>query len=556
VGVYRLHSRKKKMSLRQQKLGPVPEDTARVAKVALKKKRNAYVAFADTFGDAFEYYDFEPLYSQLGQSAEHPARAALLSLVQFAEGLSDRDAAEAVANRIDLKYLLRLPLDHQGFDHTMLSDFRARLLTGGAERLLFDKILELATENGLLKKQKQRTDSTHILAAVRDLNRLELLLETVRAALDALTVVAPKFVLRIAPALEMCRAYEISGFSYRLPKKEKEQLKVAESIGRDGFMLLDKIDSDEKLAWLREVPAVQVLRLVWQQQFDQHDRGCKLKDAKKLPPAAERIASPRDLEARGSYKRSAGWLGYKAHITETCDLEGVNLITDVLTTAATTADSAVLPKIQRTLRQHGLKPDVHLADAGYSKAENMLTSKEQHEIEVLAPIRGGNSWQSDGFQSSNFTLNWETKKATCPVGVQSQTWKARRGGSSIEVEFPASSCTVCQFKSVCTKSQSGGRRLEIKNRRVFDFLASHRARETSKDFKKKYAKRAGIEGTLSRLINQAGLRRTRYVGLQKAHLQNLLSAAAMNLVRIAAHLLQAPTSGTRLGRFGNLRAAA
>src|SRR5215204_1739698 len=136
---------------------------------------------------------FADLYPRRGQPAYTPWRLALVTLLQFREGLSDRQAAEAVRARIDWKYLLALDLADAGFDHTVLCEFRARLLAGDASERLLARVLDTARDAGLLKARgRQRTDSTHVLAAVRDLNRIELLAETLRAALNAIAGVAPE----------------------------------------------------------------------------------------------------------------------------------------------------------------------------------------------------------------------------------------------------------------------------------------------------------------------------------------------------------------------------
>src|SRR4029453_6273905 len=103
-----------------------------------------------------------------------PARLALATVLQFAEGLSDRQAADAVRSRIDWKYVLGLELTDPGFHHTVLSEFRTRLVTGEVETLLLDALLTVASAQGLLKARgRQRTDSTHVVGAIRVLNRLE-----------------------------------------------------------------------------------------------------------------------------------------------------------------------------------------------------------------------------------------------------------------------------------------------------------------------------------------------------------------------------------------------
>ena len=187
------------MSLKSQPVYTVPADTERVAKATFKKG-NPYLTLHDELGPIFEDSDFAQQFSKTGQPGIPPWRLALVTIMQFRENLSDRQAAEAVRSRIDWKYLLRLELTDTGFDHSVLSEFRGRLLAGNLEHLLLDKLLERCAQLGLVKgDRKQRTDSTRILGAVRDLNRLEVVGESVRAALNDLAVLAPEWLQQIAP---------------------------------------------------------------------------------------------------------------------------------------------------------------------------------------------------------------------------------------------------------------------------------------------------------------------------------------------------------------------
>src|ERR671933_867769 len=187
------------MSLRlQPPLPPVPDDTGRVARAAFRRG-NPYLLLRDRLGAVFADADFADLYPTLGQPAYAPWRLALVTLMQFREGLSDRQAAEAVRARIDWKYLLALELADPGFDHSVLCEFRGRLIEQDAAERLLARVLDTAREGGLLKARgRQRTDSTHVLAAVRDLNRLELLGGTPRATLNALAVAAPGWLRAVA----------------------------------------------------------------------------------------------------------------------------------------------------------------------------------------------------------------------------------------------------------------------------------------------------------------------------------------------------------------------
>src|SRR4249919_2856632 len=187
------------MSLHPHILEPVPEDTARVARAAFPNGHPS-LTFRDALGIIFQDEDFAALFPAWGQPSLPPWRLALVTIMQFRENLADRQAAAAVRARIDWKYLLSLELTDPGFDFSVLSEFRDRLLAGSAEALLLDKLLERCRAMGwLTARGQQRTDSTHVLAAIRVLNRLELVAETLRAALNALATVAPAWLQALAP---------------------------------------------------------------------------------------------------------------------------------------------------------------------------------------------------------------------------------------------------------------------------------------------------------------------------------------------------------------------
>jgi len=254
------------MSLKPQEVNPIPEETIRVAHTAFPKG-NALMRLRDHLGPIYTDEQFTALFPHDGQPALSPGRLALVSVLQFAEGLSDRQAADAVRSRIEWKYALGLTLDDPGFDASVLCEFRSRLLAGGAEMQLFETLLTLLREQGFLKARgKQRTDSTHVLAAVVTLNRLECVGETLRHALNVLATVAPDWlVAKIPPSWyeRYARRFE----EYRLPAKKEDRYALAEQIGSDGLQLLQLIDGEQEWAWLREIPAVQILRRVWIQQF-------------------------------------------------------------------------------------------------------------------------------------------------------------------------------------------------------------------------------------------------------------------------------------------------
>src|SRR2546421_7057758 len=221
------------MSLHPHTPYPVPADTQRVARAAFPHG-NIYMEVADRLGTIYHDAQFAALFPTRGQPAEAPARLALVTILQFAEGLSDRQAADAVRSRIDWKYVLGLDLTDPGFHHTVLSEFRTRLVAGEAASHLLDALLTLARAQGLLKTRgRQRTDSTHVLAAIRVLNRLERVGETLRAALNSLAVVAPDWLRAQAPP-EWYHRYSHRVENYELPKTEAARRQLAASIGADG----------------------------------------------------------------------------------------------------------------------------------------------------------------------------------------------------------------------------------------------------------------------------------------------------------------------------------
>src|ERR687884_1596523 len=319
------------MSLRPEPIGPVPEETARIARAAFRRG-NVYLRLRDELGTIYTDEAFAALFPTQGQPAEAPWRLALVTVLQFAEGLSDRQAAEAVRSRIDWKYALGLPLADPGFDYSILSEFRARLIAGGAEQRLLDRFLEQCQARGFLKARgRQRTDSTRVLGALRQLNRLECVGETLRQALNAIATIAPEWLRALAPP-EWFDRYARRIEDARLPTKPEERQQYAEVIGADGTYLLEAVYAADAPGPLRELEAVQILRRVWVHQYETVDGHLHWRDPKNSPPPAIRLDTPYEPEARYGTKRTTSWVGYKVHLSETCDPEDPHLIPQVQTT--------------------------------------------------------------------------------------------------------------------------------------------------------------------------------------------------------------------------------
>jgi transposase len=545
------------MSMRPTLVAAIPPETARIAQAAFRKG-HPYLALRDTLGPLFADADFADLYAHQGPAGLSPARLAVITLLQFREGLSDREAADAVRSRLDWKYLLGLPLDDAGFDASVLSEFRDRLQSDGAALRLLTQLLEHAHGQGLLRERgAQRTDGTHVIAAVRRLNRLQLVQETMRQVLDVLSLVAPSWLLAHA-ASDWAERYT-GEFVRRLPKTEPARERLAATIGRDGMTLLAAIDEPTSPVFLRQVEAVVTLRQVWDQQYEPGDDGPHFRATEQLAPAAELTCSPYDLDARFTARRQTSWTGYMVHLTETCEPDLPCLVVGIETTPATTPDAAVLETIQADLATRSLLPGTHLVDGGYSTATAVLTSQESHGITLVGPMQPDSSWQAragQGFDLPHFELDWNHQTATCPQGKTSSTWRetvSQRGDDIIQIHFRPADCQPCPVREQCTRADR--RSLTIYPRAIHEARVGAQQGEGTAAFHAVYRHRAGIEGTISRGVRTAGLRRARTRGLPQVRLEHLLLGASLTLARLAAWFSGERRAPTRRRPFMRLMAA-
>ncbi len=555
------------MSLRpQQPIPLVPDGTARVARAAFRRG-NPCLLLRDRLGVMFDDTGFADLYPKRGQPAYAPWRLALVTLLQFREGLSDRQAAEAVRARIDWKYLLGLDLADPGFDHSVLCEFRARLLDGGAAERLLARVLDTAREDGLLKARgRQRTDSTHVLAAVRDLNRLELLAETLRAALNALAAVAPDW-LRAVAAPDWHDRYDRRVEEMRLPESGPKRDAYVVQVGTDGYRLLDVLALADAPTDAAALPAVAVLRRVWARHFEragngadgQPPKGVQLRPVEGRGPG-DRIESPYDVDARFRSKSGTSWTGYMVHLTETCDKDAPHLVLQADTTPANVHEAMRIEPIHAVLTGKGLAPSEHLVDAAYVSAEHLVGARERHGIDLVGPARPQTGWQNrteGAFGTTDFAVDWERHVVRCPEDHDSRgrhEYQNRVTGRHIRVRFDPADCDACPSKSRCTRGEGRGRQLTLHAREQHEALAAARARGETKRGRQLYAQRQGIEGTISQGVRSFGLRQARYRGLAKTSLQNVATAAALNLDRLAAWLAKRPLAPTRVSRFAAMAA--
>ena len=504
------------------------------------------------------------LFPPCGQAALSPWLLALVTILQFRENLSDRQAAEAVRARIDWKYLLGLELDDPGFDFSVLCEFRSRLIAGGAEMQVLEGLLDQCRELGLVQaKGRQRTDSTHVLAAVRQLDRLELIGETLRAALNEIASFEPDWLRGVAPKAWYER-YGRRVEDRRLPKTAPEREAYAQTVGEDGFALLGLLETPGAPAGLAQLPQVCVLRTAWARHYvrDEPPGGgppsVRFKTNHEVSQAEEKVESPYDPEARYRSKRDKHWTGYMVHVSETCDKGCIHLVTHVHTTPADVHEAMCTETIHQALADKGLPPGEHLVDAAYVSAELLVSSRDDYGIDLVGPARGNHMWQAKvagAYSRDQFVIDWDQRLVRCPQGVASVAWRDcsdAQGKPCHLVSFPKAACLDCQARALCTQAKQAPRRLYLQPRAELEALEAARQRLKSEEGRLLYAQRAGVEGTLSQGIRVFGARRSRYRGLAKTHLQQVMTAVAMNIDRIVAWLVGRPLAGTRTSRFAQL----
>jgi transposase len=529
------------MSIRPRLGVEVPELTARVARASNPAGTTA-MWVRDRLDGLWEDEDFAGWYPRDGRPGLSPAQLATVSVLQFLLGLSDRGAAEAVRCRIDFKYALGLDLDDPGFHHSVLSDFRERLLEDGRADRLLDLALARLKEAGLVRERTtQRTDSTHVLAAVRDLTRLELVTEAVRAALEEVARTAGGALEGLVDD-EWGRRY---GRPVRLGKNPTRPKTRMNGTGADALLLLEHLAAS--FPGLLRGPQVEALRQVVVQNYYRDASGrLRWRDDESdsgLPPSAARIVSPYDPAARYARRgQVTRWAGYLAHVTETCSADGPNVITDVATMPATSADTAAVAGIHARLEHRGLLPAEHLADGGYTSLVHMERAGREHQVTLTGPLPGNPTRQHrtrEGYARDDFRIDYDRQEVTCPQGQVSKGWHGPYPTSSpdaaplIVARFTKGQCQPCPARATCTTSGDGKRTVGFPPRELYELQARNRAGQQDPAWHKRYAVRSGIEGTICEFAHGHGMRHCRYRGQPKTHLQHVLTAIAVNIERLS-----------------------
>jgi transposase len=299
---------------------------------------------------------------------------------------------------------------------------------------------------------------------------------------------------------------------------------------------------------------------VWVQTFYEDQDGLHWRHAGNIPPAAKHICSPFDVDARYNIKRQTAWTGYKVHLTETCDPDEPHLITHVITTPATEQDNEVVDELHAALAEKSLSPGQHFLDQGYSDSHSLIKVAHTYGTELIMPMRSDHSWQKQsgkGYALSDFRIDWEAQQVTCPEGKTSASWvtgQDKKGNLRHEVMFNAADCKPCSAKIWCTRSKRQRRKITFRPQEHAQFLQTVRASQETEAFWSCYATRAGIEGTISQAVVALNMRRSRYRGHPKTHLQHVATAVAINMKRMSNWWNGLPLSASRPSPFAVLMA--
>ncbi|MFE2972882.1 transposase [Streptomyces sp. NPDC059340] len=391
----------------------IPPLTVRMAR-ASNPRGTAAMWVRDRLDGLFTDADFADWYPADGRRGMSPVQLALVSVLQYAENLTDRQAADAVRCRLDWKYCLGLELDDPGFDFTVLSEFRGRVAEGDRADRLLALVVDRLADAGLVKRRGRiRTDSTHVLAAVRRLNRGELVAETLRCALEDLALQGEEWLAALVTA-DWADRYGRPVRYDRLPRGGDALIAWVLRVGEDGMHILHAVYHDDAPPDLRELRSVQVLRQVWVQQYwhddagqlcwraakSTRDRASRRATGKRntgktsadgrpdpasarVPWSTMEIVTPHDPEARYSQKVTAAgqrdWTGYRDHQTETCDETSPNVIVQVVTRPAPQQDIDALDDIHHQLTRQGFQPLEHVVDGGYVEDRRQLPPGDLRE---------------------------------------------------------------------------------------------------------------------------------------------------------------------------------
>ena len=451
------------MTLRERDRSMRPVDIAAIGQQVLGEA-DPYRVIGEQVADLVDDGRFAALYEATGRAAVWPSVLALVTIFQALEDLPDREAARAVAVRLDWKYALHLSVGYRGFNWSCLSSVRRRVVEHEQRRLVFEAVLERVRALGFLKRHgKQRTDALAVVGAVREVSQLERVWEALRLALRGLLQAGPAWVEATVPAAFRTLCLERRSDS-RLTAAERQA--EVERVGQDSRWLLDRLAGADG-AVLRSLPAVRTLATIWQQRYERVDGQVRWRD--KTVDSTELIVTPHDPGVRAGQKRGHSWRGDKAHITETIaepptaadagsadPADPVRFITDVTTSPAPSGDGQALAEIREHRTERDLLPTEQVVDSGYVSGKHLAES-EAAGVELIGPPLADTA--TNGFKLADFTIDRDARRAVHRAAGQvrapSAAIRAERDGSQSRPRSASRPGRLCR-RSRCDPSAATG----------------------------------------------------------------------------------------------------
>lgn len=482
--------------------------------------------------------ELETMYcSTNGRPAAEPVVLLGVSLLQFLDRVPDRQAMEMLTLHLGWKLALNRDLDQEGYDPSLLTYFRDRVVNNDKAKLVFDTVLRGLQEAGLVpKRSKQRLDSTHVLGLVRRMSTLECVRETIRLALEELEVATE---VRPSGWLVWWERYVETKLDYRATEETFAQKLV--QAGTDAAAIL---------AWTQQEPAtrqgrqLELLQRIWDETFELVEQKITVRAAQ--PTGA--VHNPHEPEAQWAAKRAdqkcrkTEWVGYKVQVAETVsdeprakDEPTREFVTAVVTQPATHSDEAGMQANWEQQADSGLeKASTLYVDAAYVSAAE-LARAETEGRELMGPAQLS-VLRAKGYRTEDFVVDVAQRSAVCPSGQQSTQCSRLEEKTSGKVSYRFEwswKCHGCAQRSACAGEKQAHRTLVVGEHH--QYLQARRREQQTEEFREQMRKRAGIEGTQSEMVRGHGMRRARYRGLAKVTLQNYLIGAACNVKRWLRH---------------------